>query len=67
MATQKVVGARFVCPKVKSDVKRWVCFCLECQWSKIQRHNLSSLSSFPITLMPRLDFGGICYSYIYVA
>ena len=44
--TQKLVGARFVWPKVKSDVKMWASSCLECQLSKTQRHNLSSLSSF---------------------
>uniref|UniRef100_A0A1X7TI82 Peptidase A2 domain-containing protein n=1 Tax=Amphimedon queenslandica TaxID=400682 RepID=A0A1X7TI82_AMPQE len=46
-ATQRLVSARFVWPGLQSDVKRWTRSCLQCQLSKVQRHSVAPLSSFP--------------------
>ena len=47
-ATQRLVTARFVWPCVKADVRRWTRACIPCQRSKIQRHTVTPLSSFPL-------------------
>ena len=46
-ATQKLVSARFVWPKMYSLIKKWARSCLPCQRSKVIRHTLSPLASFP--------------------
>ena len=47
-ASQKLITSRFVWPKMKSDIKHWTQSCLSCQLSKVHRHTLSPLSSFPV-------------------
>ena len=47
-ATQKLISTRFVWPKMHSDIKRWTRSCLPCQLSKVTRHTVSPLSSFPV-------------------
>ena len=46
-ATQKLISQRFVWPKMYSLIKRWARLCLPCQRSKVVRHTLSPVASFP--------------------
>ena len=46
-ATQKLISQRFVWPKMYSLIKRWARSCLPCQHSKVVRHTLSPVASFP--------------------
>ena len=46
-ATQQLIASRFVWPKMHSDIKWWVRSCLQCQRSKVTRHNVSPLSTLP--------------------
>ena len=41
------MSARFVWPKTYSLIKKWASLCLPCQCSKIIRHTLCPLASFP--------------------
>ena len=45
-ATQKLLTARYVWPKINADVRRWSRTCLQCQRSKIHRHNTAPLATF---------------------
>ena len=45
-ATQRLVTARYVWPKISQDVRRWTRSCLQCQHSKVQRLTVSPLSTF---------------------
>ena len=45
-ATQRLVTARYVWPKINQDVRRWTRSCVQCQRSKVQRHTVSPLSTF---------------------
>ena len=45
-ATQCLVTARYVWPKINQDVRRWTRSCLQCQRAKVQRHTVSPLSTF---------------------
>ena len=45
-ATQCLITARYVWPKINQDVRRWTRSCLQCQRSKVQRHTVSPLSTF---------------------
>ena len=45
-ATQHLITARYVWPKINQDVRRWTRSCLQCQRSKVQRHTVSPLSTF---------------------
>ena len=47
-ASQKLIASRFVWPKMHRDIKQWTRACLSCQLSKVHRHTLSPLSSFPV-------------------
>ena len=47
-ASQKLIASRFVWPKMHRDIKQWTRACLACQFSKVHRHTLSPLSSFPV-------------------
>ena len=47
-ATQELISTRFVWPHMKRDIKQWTRSCLQCQCSKITRHTVAPLSSFPI-------------------
>ena len=45
-ATQKLVTARYVWPGINTDVRHWSRTCLQCQRSKIHRHNAAPLATF---------------------
>ena len=45
-ATQKLLTARYVWPGINADVRRWSRACLQCQRSKIHRHNKAPLGTF---------------------
>ena len=45
-ATQCLVTSQFVWPGINADVRRWARSCLQCQRSKIQRHNTAPLATF---------------------
>ena len=45
-ATQHLITARYIWPKINQDVRRWTHSCLQCQRSKVQRHTISPLSTF---------------------
>lgn len=46
-ATVRLVTQRFVWPGIRKDCREWAKECLQCQRSKVFRHTLSPLSSFP--------------------
>lgn len=46
-ATQKLITGRFVWPDINKDVRQWARSCLECQKSKVHRHTVTPLSTFP--------------------
>ena len=45
-ATQKLITARYVWPRINADVRLWTRACLQCQRSKIHRHNAAPLGRF---------------------
>ena len=45
-ATKKLVAAKFVWPKIGTDVTRWARACARCQASKIHRHVKAPLATF---------------------
>ena len=45
-ATQRLITARYVWPKINSDIRKWAQSCLRCQQSKVQRHTVTPLSTF---------------------
>ena len=45
-ATQRLITARYVWPKINSDVRQWAQNCIQCQRSKIHRHTITPLSTF---------------------
>ena len=47
-ATQQLIASRYVWPGMNSDVRRWTRNCIQCQRSKVQRHTITPLSSFPM-------------------
>ena len=47
-ASQRLISARYVWPKMNTDIRNWARACLQCQCSKIQRHNVTPLSRFSI-------------------
>lgn len=47
-ATQKLVTSRYVWPCMNADVRRWTRSCLQCRKSKIQRHSITPISTFPV-------------------
>ena len=46
-ATRQLLASRYVWPEMNSDVRRWTRTCIQCQRSKVQRHTVTPLSSFP--------------------
>ena len=46
-ATRQLLASRYVWPEMNSDVRRWTRNCIQCQRSKVQRHTVTPLSSFP--------------------
>lgn len=46
-ATQKLLTARFVWPGINRDSRQWTRQCLACQRSKVQRHTVTPLETFP--------------------
>lgn len=46
-ATQRLVTSRCIWPRVNADMHNWTSSCLRCQCSKVQRHIVTPLSSFP--------------------
>lgn len=44
--TQRLIKARYVWPRMNSDVHRWTKACVQCQRSKITRHTRTPLVSF---------------------
>ncbi|MBM6549339.1 DDE-type integrase/transposase/recombinase, partial [Streptococcus dysgalactiae subsp. equisimilis] len=46
-ATTKLVTARYVWPRVNSDVRQWARSCLQCQRSKVHRHTRPEIGAFP--------------------
>ena len=53
-ATQQLIAEWFVWPGMRKDIKSWTRTCILCQRSKVQRHNITPLSSFktPDTIRP---------------
>lgn len=45
--TRKLVQDRFYWPSMNCDVGNWAKTCIQCQRSKVNRHTLSGLGSFP--------------------
>ena len=45
-ATQHLVTARFVWPRINHDVRSWTRACLQCQKSKVQKHTSAPLPKF---------------------
>ena len=46
-ATRQLLASRYVWPEMNSDVRRLTRNCIQCQRSKVQRHTVTPLSSFP--------------------
>lgn len=46
-ATQKLITSRFIWPGINRDVRQWTRECLSCQRSKVQRHIVTPLATFP--------------------
>ncbi|XP_064470148.1 uncharacterized protein K02A2.6-like [Ornithodoros turicata] len=47
-ASQKLLSSRYVWPRMRSDIKRWVRSCISCQKSKILRHTCTPSSRLPL-------------------
>ncbi|BHF76143.1 hypothetical protein SprV_0501924100 [Sparganum proliferum] len=47
-AGRKLIAARFVWPKMNSDIALWTKQCLACQKNKVHRHTFSPPSSFAV-------------------
>lgn len=45
--TRKLVQDRFYWPSMNRDVSQWTKTCIQCQRSKVNRHTMSALGSFP--------------------
>ncbi|BHF67784.1 hypothetical protein SprV_0301081300 [Sparganum proliferum] len=48
-AGRKLIAARFVWPKMNSDIALWTKQCLACQKNKVHRHTFSLPSTFAVT------------------
>ena len=46
-ATQRLLTSRYVWPGINADVRRWARSCIQCQRTKVHRHTVSPLHSFP--------------------
>lgn len=47
-ASVKLVGAKFVWPGLRKDVRRWAAACVACQRAKVHPHTRANLEPFPI-------------------
>ncbi|XP_061879645.1 uncharacterized protein LOC133631461 [Entelurus aequoreus] len=47
-ASVKLVGAKFVWPGLRKDVRQWAAACVACQRAKVHRHTKAALEPFPI-------------------
>lgn len=47
-ATLKLISDRFVWPHMKHDIKQWTQSCMQCQHSKVIRHSVAPLTTFPV-------------------
>ena len=47
-ASTKLVGAKFVWPGLKKDVRAWASSCVACQRAKVQRHTKAPLAPFVV-------------------
>ena len=47
-ASQRLLVSRFVWPGINKDVRKWTRQCLLCQRSKVHKHAVTPLPSFPI-------------------
>ena len=45
-ATQRLITARYVWPKIKSDTRKWAQTCLKCQQSKVHKHTVTPRGTF---------------------
>ena len=45
-ATQRLITACYVCPKIKSDTRKWAQTCLKCQQSKVHKHTVTPRGTF---------------------
>ena len=45
-ATQHLITARYVWPKINSDIRKWAQSCVKYQKSKVQRHTVTPLGTF---------------------
>ena len=45
-ATQKLLTSRLIWPSINTDVRKWTRTCLQCQRSKVHRHNTAPLATF---------------------
>ena len=53
-ATQRLITARYVWPRMKADIREWARTCLRCQRAKIHQHTTAPISTFA-TPDARLD------------
>ena len=47
-ATQRLVTAHYVWPRINTDVRQWACSCLQCQRTKVQQHTVTSPGTFAL-------------------
>ncbi|XP_061913889.1 uncharacterized protein K02A2.6-like [Entelurus aequoreus] len=47
-ASVKLVGAKFVWPGLRKDVRQWAAACVACQRANVHRHTKAALEPFPI-------------------
>lgn len=47
-ASVKLITERYVWPNIKSDVSKWSSECIDCQKSKIHKHNRTALANFAV-------------------
>ena len=47
-ATQRLVTARYVWPRINADVRQWARSCLQCQRTKLQRQTITSPGTFAL-------------------
>jgi cleavage and polyadenylation specificity factor subunit 1 len=45
-AMQRLISARYVWPRMNTDVRQWAKSCISCQKTKVQRHTVTTLSNF---------------------
>lgn len=48
-STKRLIIERFIWPSINKDVINWTRHCIECQKSKVHRHNRAAFKKYPIT------------------